>query len=57
VEKIMQSIRFEQLTTEEIIRYATLNPELVTVSDILEMAKRLDNAQHKVESMTLELED
>jgi len=53
----MQSIRFEQLTTEEIIRYATLSPELVTVSDILEMAKRLDKAQHEVESMTLELED
>jgi hypothetical protein len=53
----MQSIRFEQLTTEEIIRYATLTPELVTASDVLEMAKRLDKAHHEAESMTLQLED
>jgi hypothetical protein len=53
----MQSIRFEQLTTEEIIRYATLTPELVTASDVLEMAKRLENAQSKVQSLTLEFAD
>jgi hypothetical protein len=53
----MQSIRFEQLTTEEIVRYATLHPELVTVSDVLEMAKRLENVQIKVQSLTLEFED
>lgn len=51
----MQSIRFEQLTTKEIIRYATLTPELVTVSDVLEMARRLEKLEEP--SLTFEFAD